>query len=99
MVDGGEELEREVVVVAGRQVQGDDLLAVELVKEIQRLEELGRGAVRGAVGGEGVRGRNRCTLQHKSKPADADQGCARDCDPKQVPGGSVEVLFAESGRG
>ena len=95
VVDGGEELEREVVVVAGRQVQGDDLLAVELVKEIQRLEELGRGA----VGGEGVRGRNRCTLQHKSEPAGSDQGCARDCDPKQAPGGAVEVLFAESGRG
>ena len=95
VVDVGEELEREVVVVAGRQVQGDDLLAVELVKEIQRLEELGRGAVRG----EGVRGRNRCTLQHKSEPAGSDQGCAQDCDPKQAPGGSVEVLYAESGRG
>ena len=99
VVDGGEELEREVVVVAGRQVQGDDLLAVELVKEIQRLEELVRGAVPGEAGGEGVRGRNRCTLQHKSVPAGSDQGCARDCDPQQAPGGSVEVLYAESGRG
>ena len=95
VVDGGEELEREVVVVAGRQVQGDDLLAVELVKEIQRLEELGRGAVRG----EGVRGRNRCTLQHKSEPEGSDQSCAQDRDPEQVPGSAVEVLYAESGRG
>lgn len=82
VVDGVEELEREVVVVADRQVQGDCLLAVELVKEIRRLEELGRGG----VGGEGVRGRNRCTLQHKSEPESSDQSCAQDCDPKKVPG-------------
>ena len=48
VVDGGEELEREVVVVAGRQVQGDDLLAVELVKEIQRLLLMSHWVMRSA---------------------------------------------------
>ena len=62
-------------MVVDRQVQIDALLAVELVKVVQRLEELGHGAVVGVVGGEGVMGRNRCILQHKSGSS------AQDCAP------------------
>ena len=38
VVDAGEELEMEMVVVEGRQVEEDALLAVELVMEVRRLE-------------------------------------------------------------
>ena len=85
VVDGGEVLEREMGVVVDRQVQGYVLLAVESVKEVRRLEELVDGGA-GDVGGEGVRGRSRCILQHKSESAGSDQNCAQDCDPKQGPG-------------
>ena len=82
VVDGGEGLEREMDVVVDRQVQGDVLLDLESVKEVRRLEELVDGGA-GDVGGEGVRGRSRCILQHKSEAAGSDQSCAQDCDPKQ----------------
>ena len=84
VVDAGEELEMEMVVVEGRQVEEDALLAVELVMEVRRLEELGRAGDVG--GGEGVRGRNRCIQQHKSEvDPSSGQSCAQDCDPKQAP--------------
>ena len=63
VVDAGEELE--MVVVVDRPVEEGVLLAVELVMEVQRLEELGRAGDVG--GGEGVTGRSRCILQRKSE--------------------------------
>ena len=85
VVDGGEELEREVVV--DMQVEKGVLLAVELVMEARRLEELGRAGAVDAGVGEGVRGRNRCILQRKSEvDPSSGQICAQDCDPKQAPG-------------
>ena len=38
LVDGGKELEMEMVVVEDRQVEEDALLAVESVMEVRRLE-------------------------------------------------------------
>ena len=77
VVDGGEELEREVVV--DMQVEEGVLLAVELVMEARRLEELGRAGAGDAGVGEGVRGRNRCILQRKSEvDPSSDQSCAQD---------------------
>ena len=87
VVDGGEELEMVVVVVEDRQVEEDVLLAVELVMEVRRLEELGPAGAAGDVeGGEGVRGRNRCILQHKSELVDPSSGrsCAQDCHSKRA---------------
>ena len=91
VVGGGVELEVVVVMVADRQVQGGDLLAVELVVVVRRMVESASGD-----GGEGAMGRNRCILQHKSEdPGDRrrDQGC----DPKYAR--SLGVLDAKSDRG
>ena len=71
-----------VEVVEDMLVEEGVLLAEELVMEVRRLEESGPDGAAGDVGGgEGVRGRNRCILQHKSKVVEPSSGrsCAQDC--------------------
>ena len=93
VVGGGVELEVVVVMVADRQVQGGDLLAVELVVVVRRMVESASGD-----GGEGAMGRNRCILQHKSEDT-GDRRRDQGCDPKYAPARSLGVLDAKSDRG
>ena len=90
------------MVAADRQIQGINLLAVELETAVQRLGGLG-GL------GEGGRGRSRCTLRHKSsREVGFDPSPARDGDLQHGQGrgpehgqggGSLEVPCVGNGRG